>query len=91
MSGNGIAGLLSILIQVIVKLSDSNKGYQYNAIIYFGTASFIMLICIISYYMLTYLPFAQYYINQNNEKYQQYQKEVIYFIKLYSLFLARKY
>jgi len=71
MSGNGVAGIISILIRIITKVSlkGTPRDNALSADIYFGLAGLTMLICIVAYIALTRVPYSKYYItNFENQK-----------------------
>jgi hypothetical protein len=64
MAGNGVAGILAVLIRIITKLSLPNTtgGLIIGACIYFGIAAFVNFLCIIGYIILNRLPITTYYM-----------------------------
>jgi len=74
MSGNGIAGLVSIFLRIITKVSlpNSTRGLKFSSMLFFGLAAFTILICVVSFVVLLKLPVTQYYLLKNKPQKKDY-------------------
>lgn len=72
MSGQGVAGILASVAEIIVKASipanngDDNDGQKTAAIIYFVFSASTLAACIGSYIVLMRMPFTQFHLNKAN-------------------------
>jgi len=74
MTGMGIGGIISVAMRIITKLAlpATPKGTQISAIIFFSLAAFIMLLCIVAYFLLMNTQYAKFHLthkeqNQSNK------------------------
>jgi len=78
MSGNGVAGIITITLTIIIKLSvpNTDAGLELSAMIFFGISALVILICIASYILLTKLDITKFYLQeyQRHNKYAQQRK-----------------
>jgi len=70
MAGNGVAGLLSVTLRVLTKVSlpDTIAGERTSATIYFGMAAAAIFICLVSYFVLLKMDFADYHLHLHHHK-----------------------
>ncbi|KAJ4460999.1 Equilibrative Nucleoside Transporter [Paratrimastix pyriformis] len=65
MFGQGVVGLLVVVIRILTKLAlTGESGMVTSTVLYFAIAGFINLLCIVGYFMLGCLPFSKFYMSQ---------------------------
>jgi len=65
MGGNGVAGVSICVIRLITKGVYSSGSFEDNrmsALLYFGVAAGVVLICLVLFQLATTLPFVKYYM-----------------------------
>jgi equilibrative nucleoside transporter 1/2/3 len=67
MSGNGIAGVVVGLSRIMTKALFPEK-YQISALMYFSIAALVLVACLVTYFMMLKMEFAQYYSNLSKEQ-----------------------
>jgi equilibrative nucleoside transporter 1/2/3 len=62
MSGQGMSGIAIITLRAVTKASfEGTGGLRLASLVYFEVATFVMVCCLIAYYVLSTLPITRYY------------------------------
>ncbi|KAN0014522.1 hypothetical protein ACTFIU_000840 [Dictyostelium citrinum] len=64
MSGNGVAGMIAMALQIITKVSvpATAHGNQESGLIFFFLAGGVLIICLLCFLVLLQLPITKYYL-----------------------------